>query len=357
MNATKTNKWTFQGDGYEFKAETLGWRDDLRVLNIYDENLAPIAYVNGWDEASKQNARIIAAAPELLAALEALLSDVEFAQPQIETGLIGNRQIRKAREVIDNIISEPQPQADPETPASDLILDAVALDVTPEPEPAPAPEPVAPEFPESAAARAWLETLDLDGIPEDKSERTQVYKYDLVLFHAKSARGEYFLSTRSPQQRTASSWSHDIIAVGDTRDDLKAGLERFLEGREKKETARWERIAANKAAREAFTNPYKVGDILHSSWGYDQTNVEFFQVVDVRPTSIKISQIAGESVGATGPDSDQVIPCPGEFLDRRQNIWTTIQIDARYKGHSIPSPIHGNLSLYDGAPCYRSWGH
>jgi hypothetical protein len=29
-----------------------------------------------------------------------LLDDVEYAQPQIEGGLIGNRQIRKAREAI-----------------------------------------------------------------------------------------------------------------------------------------------------------------------------------------------------------------------------------------------------------------
>jgi hypothetical protein len=45
-------------------------------------------------------ARLIAAAPELLEALRLLLEDVEYAQPQIVSGLIGNRQIRKAKDAI-----------------------------------------------------------------------------------------------------------------------------------------------------------------------------------------------------------------------------------------------------------------
>jgi hypothetical protein len=54
-------------------------------------------YASIDDEA---NARLLAAAPDLLKALIDLLEDVEFAQPKIESGLIGNRQIRHAREAI-----------------------------------------------------------------------------------------------------------------------------------------------------------------------------------------------------------------------------------------------------------------
>ena len=32
-----------------------------------------------------------------------------------------------------------------------------------------------------------------------------------------------------------------------------------------------------KKDREEFQNPYKVGDILYSSWGYDQTNINFYK--------------------------------------------------------------------------------
>ncbi len=37
-----------------------------------------------------------------------------------------------------------------------------------------------------------------------------------------------------------------------------------------------------KENRVLKTNPVKVGDIFYTSWGYDQTNVEFFQVLEVK---------------------------------------------------------------------------
>ena len=39
---------------------------------------------------------------------------------------------------------------------------------------------------------------------------------------------------------------------------------------------------------------YKVGDILYNSWGYNQTNVDWYQVIKVKPKSIVIHPIAGD---------------------------------------------------------------
>jgi hypothetical protein len=36
---------------------------------------------------------------------------------------------------------------------------------------------------------------------------------------------------------------------------------------------------------------YKVGDILNSSWGYDQTNVTFYEVTRVTPSSIELGTL------------------------------------------------------------------
>ena len=50
---------------------------------------------------------LYAAAPELLAALEALLADVDYAMPHLPLGTIGLRRIRQAREAIAKAEGKP----------------------------------------------------------------------------------------------------------------------------------------------------------------------------------------------------------------------------------------------------------
>jgi hypothetical protein len=49
-------------------------------------------------------------------------------------------------------------------------------------------------------------------------------------------------------------------------------------------------------AKELFQMPYKVGDILHHSWGYDQTNCDFYQVVEAKKASVILKKIGAKTV-------------------------------------------------------------
>src|SRR5690606_23434396 len=44
------------------------------------------------------------------------------------------------------------------------------------------------------------------------------------------------------------------------------------------------------AERKAFRHSLKVGDILCSCWGYEQTNVDFYQVVELKGKSTVVLQ-------------------------------------------------------------------
>lgn len=59
------------------------------------------------------------------------------------------------------------------------------------------------------------------------------------------------------------------------------------------ETLRANRNAADKAKRDALkaSDHWTVGDVIYNSWGYDQTNVDWYQVVEVKPKSIVIREI------------------------------------------------------------------
>ncbi len=54
-------------------------------------------------------------------------------------------------------------------------------------------------------------------------------------------------------------------------------------------------------------NPVKVNDIFYSSWGYDQTNIDFYMVVEVLNASVKVVSI-GEDRTYTGPMQGTCVP-------------------------------------------------
>ena len=78
-------------------------------------------------------------------------------------------------------------------------------------------------------------------------------------------------------------------------------------------------IARRKERRDERTSwvpTYKVGDILHTCWGYEQTNVEYFQIVEIKGKYAILREIAQERT-ATGIDQGRCVPLPGQFLEPR----------------------------------------
>lgn len=59
-------------------------------------------------------------------------------------------------------------------------------------------------------------------------------------------------------------------------------------------------------------NDIKVGDIFYSSWGYDQTNIDYYKVVSISPTkkTVKIIRICSKTLENTGFMSERVVPNP-----------------------------------------------
>jgi hypothetical protein len=108
--------------------------------------------------------------------------------------------------------------------------------------------------------------------------------------------------------------------------------------------------------RKEMVNPYKVGDILYSSWGYDQTNVDFYQVTKVGDKSVWVRPIAGEYVPDTqGHDSSNVRPIKDDF--RGEEIYKPLVVTT----YSEKPHIGGRYPLYPYTSgdkgVYSSWGY
>lgn len=52
----------------------------------------------------------------------------------------------------------------------------------------------------------------------------------------------------------------------------------------------------------------KTGDILVSKWGYDQTNVEFYLVLERTPKMVWLQEVGSKTVAANGFMSRRVVP-------------------------------------------------
>lgn len=73
------------------------------------------------------------------------------------------------------------------------------------------------------------------------------------------------------------------------------------------------RKAEAKAKRAAFKHSLKVGDVLKSSWGYDQTNIDYYEITKVIGKYVEAREIGCESV-ETGWLQGKSIPVPGKFV-------------------------------------------
>tara|TARA_Y100000593_G_scaffold92335_1_gene183590 strand:+ start:6765 stop:7406 length:642 start_codon:yes stop_codon:yes gene_type:complete len=116
------------------------------------------------------------------------------------------------------------------------------------------------------------------------------------------------------------------------------------------------------ARKKAAKHPYKVGDILTGSWGYDQTNVDMYQVVAVKGKAIEIRAICQAMVeGSTGPTgmSCDVVPIKDVFLEGSKTLRKIPQVNIVGADDKecwyVKMASYYSLRLWDGKPKYNSW--
>lgn len=98
-------------------------------------------------------------------------------------------------------------------------------------------------------------------------------------------------------------------------------------------------------AKEAAGN-MKAGDVLNTSWGYDQTNVEFYLVTEVKGVTVTLQEVAQTYV-KEGHMSGEVIP----VLESKIVAPFKKRISA---GGYVKTDRSCYASPWSGKPCYTS---
>ncbi len=113
--------------------------------------------------------------------------------------------------------------------------------------------------------------------------------------------------------------------------------------------------AAKKAATEAAATKCKVGDIFQCSWGYDQTNVDYYEVVEVKGLTIKVREI-GQMRVATESMSGRCTPIPGKFIGSEMTKRLQANKDGRvyFRVNSFSTAGLVEPKVVDGEKVYPS---
>lgn len=102
----------------------------------------------------------------------------------------------------------------------------------------------------------------------------------------------------------------------------------------RKSVTKWvENLSTNLAARaeqkkkDSGPHDVRIGDIFYSSWGYDQTNIYFYQVIGLKGAKTAIIRRIRGTDEQTGFLSGTTMPVPNSFLAREESQVRRIQMN------------------------------
>lgn len=167
---------------------------------------------------------------------------------------------------------------------------------------------------------------------------------------------------RDTVARNGKTYPFAVLFRGKSAKPVSRYLYRSVEDREasvamaKKSADEREAWKAARKAERSGAPDFAVGDVFYTSWGYDQTNVDFFEVVEKpSPHFAVVREIAAKVVeGSEGFMSCSVVPVPGEYGEDARRVRMT----KGYRGGaSFKDTESATAWKWDGSPKYKSWYH
>ena len=160
---------------------------------------------------------------------------------------------------------------------------------------------------------------------------------------------EKMIATAFSGKKATPDWSYRFR---DERERRKYIQDYFVKCKQSQEL-KIERAAARINKKKEFFASIKEGDIFVDSWGYDQTNIDYYVVTKKLKASIKIKQI-GKNVEYGEFSTNKVTPNPLHFLSSGEEM-TKIPQDGHIKINGYRYAV-----LWDGVPDNETaagWGH
>lgn len=191
---------------------------------------------------------------------------------------------------------------------------------------------------------ATYKTL-LSSIPSEGYERMSDDETGVILIYKAMNNGKYWINWLDgySARKIRSSYAS-------TMDIILNHFKKLVEFNKRMQNDRQNRRLLRLKGRDEYAKKLSIGTIMSSSWGYEQTNVNFYQITEIKGLKItyrEIGKIEDESKNTGCSMSNYVLPVKDQFIS--EDITTIL------KGSGITFNSHRSLTIWDGESEYCSW--
>ncbi len=135
-------------------------------------------------------------------------------------------------------------------------------------------------------------------------------------------------------------------------------LESYVLNLEKNQERKENAKNMKKKATAEFNHEFYEGQILYESWGYEQTNVKYYQIIGFKGKSVILQKIHKKIVQETSWASAMVEPCRNEFAGEPfvKRIVPSVSYNGSISYHISMGESVGRLYVHkEGQQNYCSW--
>ena len=176
-------------------------------------------------------------------------------------------------------------------------------------------------------------------IPENSTEIQHPEGLGIVYSYTKKGT-EILVAIAYIGKQSKSAWHYRF----NSEQQRSERIEGFFNGLQEhsKMKAKWK-------AERLEPHSFRINDIVVNSWGYDQTNVDFYQIVETTAHYVHLREIGSKFV-----DSDGLSSMAGRVVAMKDSFKSD-KIIKHYANKGGISFRFGSGSKWDGRPQYNSW--
>lgn len=128
---------------------------------------------------------------------------------------------------------------------------------------------------------------------------------------------------------------------------------------EKRHKAKLEEKQKEAEARKAFdiNQHFKVGDYVYNSWGYEQTNIEFYKIIALSGKTLTVQEVYIKTVEGSEYShgmADEVVASE-TLIPTAEPFKLRVKVDSQGRCYICARKSHYSFHKWDGRPLYRSW--